>query len=701
MCTPWRGSLSRMNTPAEHAVQDADNPLLELEGLPPFSRIRPQHALPAIQRLIEDNRALLEELLRQGGPWRWETLIQPLDEAEDRLERAWAPIRHMNAVVNTPELREAYNACLPLLSDYHTDIGQNARLQAAYQALHDDASFANLEPGQRKAIEDALRGFHLSGVDLPEADKRRFKEIQQRLSELKSKYEENVLDATHAWSRRFDDPAPLAGLPESALEQAREAARARNESGWMITLEFPSYYAVITHADDRALRREVYEAYTTRASDQGLHAGQWDNGPLMEEILELRQEAARLLGFKTYAERSLATKMAESPQQVMDFLRDLARRSRPRAEDELEELRAFAREHLGLDEIEPWDLAYAAEKLRQHKFDLSQEDLKPYFPVDRVIEGLFGLVSRLFGVEIREREGVDTWHPTVRFFDILEADGSLRGSFYLDLYARPHKRGGAWMDECISRMRHSDGRLQHPVAFLTCNSAPPAGDRPALFTHDEVITLFHEFGHGLQHMLTRIDWPEVSGINGVEWDAVELPSQFMENWCWEREALDLFARHYETDEPMPEALFDKLTESRHFHAALQMLRQIEFGLFDMRIHHEPEAVREKGIQGILDEVREEVALIRPPAWNRFQNSFSHIFAGGYAAGYYSYKWAEVLSADAFARFEEEGLFDPRVGADFLHTVLELGGSRPAMEVFRAFRGREPRIDALLRHNGLD
>ncbi|RMG60339.1 MAG: oligopeptidase A, partial [Gammaproteobacteria bacterium] len=377
-----------------------------------------------------------------------------------------------------------------------------------------------------------------------------------------------------------------------------------------------------------------------------------------------------------------------------------ARRSRPRAEEEFAELSAFARDELGIEELEAWDVAYAAEKLRQRKFDLSQEELKPYFPVDQVIEGLFGLVSRLFGVEIREREGVDVWHPTVRFFDILEPDGSLRGSFYLDLYARPHKRGGAWMDECISRMRHADGRVQKPVAFLTCNSAPPAGDRPALFTHDEVITLFHEFGHGLQHMLTCIDWPEVSGINGVEWDAVELPSQFMENWCWEREALDLFARHYETGEPMPQALFDKLMASRHFHAALQMLRQIEFGLFDMRIHNEPEAVHEKGIQGILDEVREEVALIRPPAWNRFQNSFSHIFAGGYAAGYYSYKWAEVLSADAFARFEEEGLFNPAVGADFLHTVLELGGSRPAMEVFRAFRGREPSIDALLRHNGL-
>jgi oligopeptidase A len=676
-----------------------DNPLLDFSGLPKFSLIRPEHVEPAIDQLLAENREQLARILSKQQDFNWDNLVAPLDQMEDQLQRAWSPVRHLNSVVNTAEMREAYNACLPKLSAYHTELGQNDALFNAYTRLKESSEFSRLDAAQKKCIEDSLKGFQLSGIGLPEDKKKRFKDIQQELSRLHSLYEENVLDATNAWFRNFESVEALKGLPESALDMAKEAAGQRDLTGWVITLEFPSYYSVVTYAEDRSLREEIYRAYVTRASDQGPNAGQWDNSEIMLQILELRDEAARLLGYQNYSEKSLSMKMAESPDQVMDFLTDLANRAKPQAEKEMLELKAFAKAELGLDEVQPWDLAFVSEKLRQQAYQLSQEDVKPYFPVDNVIKGLFDLVYRLFGITIQERSDIDTWHPDVRFYDIRDESGQLRGQFYFDLYARQNKRGGAWMDECINRMHHQD-QLQTPVAYLTCNSTPPAGGKPALFTHDEVTTLFHEFGHGLQHMLTTIDYPEVSGINGVEWDAVELPSQFMENWCWEKEALNLFARHFESGEVMPNELFDRMNATRHFQAAMQMLRQIEFAMFDMRMHSNHDLVMKEGIQQLLDEVREEVSVIIPPDWNRFQHGFSHIFAGGYAAGYYSYKWAEVLSADAFSRFEEEGLFNEQVGKDFLHTVLEQGGSRKAMEVYKEFRGREPSIDALLRHNGL-
>ncbi|MDX5332606.1 MAG: oligopeptidase A [Gammaproteobacteria bacterium] len=676
------------------------NPLLEMQGLPPFSRIRPEHVEPAIDHQLAGNRALLERLLEAGKAtgYTWDNLIAPLEQAEDRLSRIWSPVQHMNSVVNSEALREAYNRCLPKLTEYGTEIGQNAALYQAFKSIAEGPGFERLDAAQQKTIRDALRDFHLSGVDLPEADKARYKAIQQELSRLQSRYEENLLDATNAWTRQVTDEAELAGLPDSARDMAAQAASEREMDGWVFTLDFPSYYAVMTYADSRDLREEMYSAYSTRASDQGGHP-EWDNSDLMEQILALRHEAAGLLGYASYAHKSVATKMADDPKTILDFLRDLAGRSKPGAMREIEELRAFAATELGLDDLQAWDIGYASEKLQQQRYAISQEDLKPYFPVDQVLKGLYELVGRLYGVSIRPVEGVDTWHPDVRFYEVRDEDGEPRARFYLDLYARSKKRGGAWMDDCMGRMRTPEG-LQLPVAYMTCNSTPPVGDKPALFTHDEVITLFHEFGHGLHHMLTQVDYPAVSGINGVEWDAVELPSQFMENWCWEREALDLFAAHWQTGERLPDALFDKLIATRNYHAAMMMVRQIEFALFDMRIHLEYDPARGGRIQEILDEVRAEVAVVQPPAFNRFQHGFSHIFAGGYAAGYYSYKWAEVLSADAFARFEEEGLFNPKVGQDFLEQILEVGGTRPAMESFRAFRGREPDIDALLRHSGL-
>jgi oligopeptidase A len=676
-----------------------DNPLLDTPGLPLFSRIRPEHVEPAIDRVLADNRAAIERLLAQPGPLTWENLVHPLDLLEDRLGRVWSPVRHLNSVMNADELRAAYNACLPKLSDYGTELGQNVALFKAYQALSEGPGAAALDDTQRKVIRDTLRDFHLSGVDLPEDRKARYKAIAQELSNLQSRFEENILDSTHAWRKQLSDCGALAGLPASAFDMLAQAARQADLDGYLITLEFPSYYAVMTHAEDRALREEVYTAYVTRASDQGPHDRAYDNSALMGRILALRHEQAQLLGFASFAELSLATKMAESPAAVTEFLADLAARAKPRAERELQELREFAVAHLDLHDLQAWDIPYASEQLRRHAFALSQEDLKPYFPVDRVVPGLFRLVERLYGVQIVEVDGVDVWHPDVRFYEIRDPDGTPRARFYLDLYARPRKRGGAWMDECMNRLRDGE-RLQLPVAYMTCNSTPPVGDKPALFTHDEVITLFHEFGHGLHHMLTRVDYPDVAGINGVEWDAVELPSQFMENWCWEREAIDLFAGHYETGEPLPAELFDKLIDTRHFQAAMQMVRQLEFSLFDMRLHGEYDPHQGARIQEILDEVRARVAVVKPPAFNRFQHGFSHVFAGGYAAGYYSYKWAEVLSADAFARFEEEGLFSPEVGRAFLENVLEKGGSRPALDLFKAFRGREPDIEALLRHSGL-
>ncbi|NIR61269.1 MAG: oligopeptidase A [Gammaproteobacteria bacterium] len=675
------------------------NPLLEMDGLPPFSRIRPEHVEPAVDQTLAANRARLRTLLDalEGQP-TWERLVAPIEAMEERLSRLWSPARHLNAVMNNETLREAYNDCLPKLSEYATELGQHEGLYRAFRAVAETTD--RLDGAQRKILDNALRDFRLSGVTLSEAGKARFRAIMQELSTLSSRFEDNVLDATHAWRKHVTDESRLAGLPESDRALARQAAQREGLKGWLFTLEMPSYLAVMTHAADRALRREAHEAYVTRASDQGPHAGRFDNTEVMERILALRHEAARLLGFHSYADYSLATKMARSPKEVLEFLDDLAQRSRPAARRELDELERFARERDGIAGLEAWDVAYYAERLKEQTFSLTQEELKPYFPAPRVLRGLFDVVERLYGIRIEERAGIDAWHPDVRFFEIRDAEGAARGQFYVDLYARPHKRGGAWMDECINRWRRPEGDVDVPVAYLTCNFSPPVGDEPALLTHDEVVTLFHEFGHGLHHMLTRVDHPSVAGINGVEWDAVELPSQLMENWCWQREALDVISGHYRTGEPLPDELFARLDASRTFHAAMQMVRQLEFALFDFRIHAEYDVDRGGCVYDILNEVRDHVAVVRQAPFNRFAHGFTHIFGGGYAAGYYSYKWAEVLSADAFAAFEEAGIFDSTTGRRFLEAILEKGGSRDAMDSFVAFRGREPTIEALLRHSGL-
>ncbi|MCG8049125.1 MAG: oligopeptidase A [Candidatus Thiodiazotropha endolucinida] len=672
------------------------NALINMQGLPAFSSITPDMVEPAMDQLLQENRKTIQQLLSSQQEYTWKNLIEPLEKAEDRLSRAWSPVSHMNAVVNNDELRTAYNAVLPKLSEYATEVGQNGQLCNAYKQVAEEAG---LDRAQRKLLQNALLDFHLSGVDLEEDKKQRFKEISQELSQLTTKFEENLLDATNAWSKLITDESDLQGLPESALALARQTAAQRDQEGWLLTLEYPSYLPVMTYADDRQLRREIYEAFATRASDQGPHAGQWDNTEAMERILELRHEQAGLLGFSNYADRSLAKKMARSSDEVIAFLTDLAERSRTQAERELNELREFASERYGFDDLQAWDIGYYAEKLRQARHNISQEELKPYFPETRVLPGMFAVVERLYGIHIEETRGIDTWHPDVRFFEIRDSHNHLRGQFYLDLYARPKKRGGAWMDECATRF-FTDTVDQIPVAYLTCNFSPPVDGKPSLFTHDEVLTLFHEFGHGLHHLLTTVDYPAVAGINGVAWDAVELPSQFMENWCWEKAALDLISGHVDTGDPIPDELYRRMYTAKNFQSAMQMVRQLEFALFDFRIHREYDPRLGGRIYEILQEVRQQVAVITPPAWNRFAHGFSHIFAGGYAAGYYSYKWAEVLSADAFSLFEERGIFNADTGQAFLREVLQQGGSRDAMELFVAFRGREPEIEPLLRHSGI-
>jgi oligopeptidase A len=674
------------------------NPLLIAEGLPRFSEIRPEHVKPAVAGLLAEGRALVETLLASNTTYTWDNLVEPLDEIEDRISRAWSPVSHMNAVLNSEALRNVYNECLPLLSEYGTELGQHEGLYQAYRQIAEGDEYQRLDTAQKKVIDNALRDFRLSGIELDATKRARFKEIIQELSRLASKYSDNVLDATNAWHRQITGEQQLAGLPGSALALAQQTAQQRSLDGWVFTLEFPSYFPVMTYADDRELRKELYTAYVTRASELGPTAGLYDNGATMEKIMALRHEAARLLGYDNYAERSLATKMAESTDQVIDFLEDLATRSKPAAQQELEDMRDFARGQ-GHDDLQAWDIPYYSEKLRQQKYAISQEELKPWFPEPRVVEGLFAIVSHLYGLQIEAVDGIDTWHKDVAFYRIRDASGTVRGEFYLDLYARPHKRGGAWMDECISR-RGTEGGVQTPVAYLTCNFSPPIGDEPALFTHDEVITLFHEFGHGLHHMLTQIDYAGVSGISGVAWDAVELPSQFMENWCWERDALDLISGHYRSGDKIPPELYERMHRARNFQSAMQMLRQLEFALFDFRLHRDYDPKKGARIRQTLEQVRKEVAVVQPPDFNRFENSFTHIFGGGYAAGYYSYKWAEVLSADAFSAFEESGIFNRETGEKFLRSILEQGGSREPMELFVEFRGREPTIDALLRHSGL-
>ena len=675
------------------------NPLLSNSTLPLFSKIRPEHIEPAIDSLLHEARSLVSGLLNQTTAYTWNNLIEPIEDAEDKLNKSWSPVSHMNSVVNSDELRNAYNACLPKLSEYATEMGQNEKLYNAYHSILNSDEFADLDKAQQKIIHNALRDFRLSGVDLEQKQKSRFKQINQDLSRLSSKFEENVLDATNAWTKHIDAESQLAGLPETALHQARQTAQHHDKPGWMITLEFPSYMAIMTYADNRELRREVYTAFSTRASNQGPHAGQWDNSEIMEQILALKHEKALLLGFNNYSELSLATKMADSKDQVIEFLEDLAKKSLPQARKDLDELRQFAREIHALTDLQAWDIGYFSEKMRQHDYQLSQEEVKAYFPITRVLPGMFSVVEKLYGLTISEIHTFDSWHPDVRFFTIHDKNKQLRGQFYIDLYARPKKRGGAWMDDCVNRKK-TDTQIQTPVAYLTCNFTPPAGDDPALLTHDEVITLFHEFGHCLHHLLTQIDHLGVSGIHGVEWDAVELPSQFMENWCWEQEALELISGHYQSSEKLPESLFKKMLAAKNFQSGMFMVRQIEFSLFDFRIHNEYDPNQGGRIYAILEQVRKQVAVVLPPDFNRFAHSFSHIFAGGYAAGYYSYKWSEVLSSDAFSLFEENGIFDQSTGLSFLNNVLEKGGSENAMELFVKFRGRKPEIDALLRHNGI-
>ncbi|WNF47008.1 oligopeptidase A [Pseudomonas sp. SG20056] len=675
----------------------ANNPLLQAFDLPSYTAIRPEHVEPAVDRILADNRTAMSQLLeQQSGTPSWEGLVLALDELGARLGQAWSPVSHLNAVCNSPELRAAYEACLPKLSEYWTEIGQNQPLFQAYQKLAESPAAAGFDVAQKTILEHALRDFRLSGIDLPAEQQKRYGEIQMKLSELASKFSNQLLDATQAWTKHITNEAALDGLTDSAKAQMKQAAEAKSLDGWLISLEFPSYFAVMTYANDRALREEVYAAYCTRASDQGPNAGKNDNGPVMLEILALRQELAKLLGFANYAELSLASKMAETTDQVLHFLRDLGTRGKPFAEQDLRELQAFAAEQ-GCNELQSWDVGYYSEKLREQRYSISQEILRAYFPIDKVLSGLFAIVEKLYGIQIEELSGFDTWHPDVRLFEISE-NGSHVGRFFFDLYARANKRGGAWMDGARDKRRTADGTLISPVANLVCNFTPAVGGKPALLTHDEVTTLFHEFGHGLHHLLTRVEHAGASGINGVAWDAVELPSQFMENWCWEPEGLALISGHYETGEPLPQDLLDKMLAAKNFQSGLMMVRQIEFSLFDFELH----ATHGDGrsVLDVLEGIRQEVSVLRPPAYNRFPNSFAHIFAGGYAAGYYSYKWAEVLSADAFSKFEEEGVFNSATGRAFREAILARGGSQEPMVLFVDFRGRPPSIDALLRHLGL-
>ncbi|OOH89675.1 oligopeptidase A [Pasteurellaceae bacterium 15-036681] len=675
----------------------SNNPLLNYTGLPAFSQIKAEHIQPAVEAVIKECRDVIEAVAQIENP-TWENFYLSQAVAGDKFSRAWSPVGHLNGVKNSPELREAYQACLPLLSEYSTWAGQHQGLYQGYVKLKSSPEFATYSKAQQKTIENSLRDFELSGISLPADKQKRYGEVTSRLSELSSQFSNNVLDATMGWDIVVTDETQLKGLPESALEAAKLSAESKGQKGYRFTLEFPSYYPVLTYCENRELRAMVYKEYATRASDQGSNAGKWDNSANIDEKLKLRLELANLLGFETYADYSLATKMAESPKQVIEFLEDLAQRSKAQGEKELAELRAFVEKEYGVTDIEPWDIGFYSEKQKQALYAINDEELRPYFPENRVLSGLFELMKRIFGLRIEEQFDVDTWHKDVRFFNIFDETDRLRGSFYLDLYARENKRGGAWMDDCIGQKRLADGSLQTPVAYLTCNFNKPIGNKPALFTHDEVTTLFHEFGHGIHHMLTEIDVPDVAGINGVAWDAVELPSQFLENWCWEEEALAFISGHYETGEPLPKEKLTQLLKAKNYQAAMFVLRQLEFGIFDFRLHMAQPC--ENLVMDTLKAVKAEVAVITSPTFVRTPHSFSHIFAGGYAAGYYSYLWAEVLSADAFGRFEEEGIFSREVGQSFLDNILTRGGSEEPMVLFERFRGRKPSLDALLRHKGI-
>ena len=680
-------------------TQTLNNP----QALPKFNEIPVDEIEAAISKHLDANLEAIKTLSQQANP-SWASLVEVLEELDDTLSKAWSPVSHLNSVMNSDELRSAYNACLPKLSAYGTEVGQNKDLQQAYQAIKDSPEFGTLNKAQQKAINNALRDFHLAGVDLADDKKKRYGEIKSRLSELSSKFGENVLDATNKWQKLISNKDELAGVPESSLAGFAQTAKAHEQEGYLLTLDFPCYLPVMTYCDNRELREEMYTAFATRASDQGPNAGEFDNSDNMAEILKLRHELANLLGFESYAHYSLASKMAETPEQVVGFLEDLAVKSKAQAEAEYAELTAFAKEQNPNDELHPWDVTYYGEKLKQARYSVSQEEIRPYLPAPKVLAGLFEVAQRLFDVTIEEDteacvENGDLYHPDAQLFSI-KKDGQLVAQFYFDLYARAKKRGGAWMDECRVRRTKANGEQQIPVAYLVCNFTAPVGDQPALLTHDELTTLFHEFGHGIHHMLTKVNTAAVSGINGVAWDAVELPSQFLENWCWEPEALAFITGHVETGEPLPKDLLDKMLAAKHFQNAMMMMRQLEFSLFDFKMHLEYNPENPQPIQAVLNNVREKVAVVKAPEFNRFQHSFSHIFAGGYAAGYYSYKWAEVLSADAFSRFEEEGIFNKDTGASFFNEILSRGGEDDAAVLFENFRGRKPSVEPLLRHSGI-
>ena len=671
------------------------NPLLDFSGLPRFDAIRPGHVAPAIDRLIIDAEAAVKAA-ETVLPVTWDTFVVPLDDATECLSRAWNQVGHLEGVVNTPELREAYNATLPKVTRFWSTLGQNLALFAQYRALAASPEFSGYDDARRKVVENALRDFRLGGAELPDADKARHGEIREELSALSAKFSQNVLDATDAFALHVDDEARLAGIPADVVAACRAAAEKDGKPGWKLGLQMPVYLPVQAYADDRDLRATLYRANAVRASELGDDAA-LDNSALIARILDLRQELAALLGFATYAQYSLATKMADTPDQVLVFLRDLAARAKPHAQHDRIELETFAREHLGLDTLEAWDLGYASEKLKQARYSFSAREVKQYFTEPAVLAGLFGVIGDLYGLRV-EADQAPLWHEDVRFFRLVDGDGRLVGQFYLDLYAREGKRGGAWMDDCRNRRETATG-MQTPIVYLVCNFGKGVDGKPATFTHGDVTTLFHEMGHGLHQLLTRVGALGVAGINGVEWDAVELPSQFMENFCWEWDRVQAMTAHVDSGEPLPHALFERMVAAKNFQSGMFTVRQLEFALFDMELHDGIEPAQD-AVQQLLDRVRAEVAVNHPPAWNRFQHQFSHIFAGGYGAGYYSYKWAEVLSADAYAAFEEAPDRVAETGARFRNEVLSRGGSRPAAENFRAFRGRAPDIDALLRHSGM-
>jgi len=677
-----------------------DNPLLDLSGLPRFAAIEASQIESAVDETLARSRAQIKVLEERTQGATWESLASELQDIEEHLERVWSPVSHLNAVKDSEAFRAAVDACLPKLSAFHTEVGQNLKLYSGYKQIAADDGFASLSAARQKIIKNAVRDFRLSGAELEGDARKRFGEIASELSSLTNKFDQNLLDATDGWFLDVNAEADLQGLPQSAMDLARAAAKDAGLEGWRFSLQAPSYAPFMMFCENRALREKMYEAYVTRASELGPNAGKFDNGPLMVKILALRAEMAALLGYPSYAGYALEDRMATSADEVNGFLEKLADHAKQAAQQELDDLRAFATDAYGESDLKAWDIAFYSEKLKQSLYAFSDEEIRPYFPLPKVLEGLFYVTEKLFGVKVQEAKAESLWHDDVQFFELLNEDGSVRGCFYLDLFARAHKRGGAWMADCIGRRRLENGEVQNPAAFLTCNFIPPVGDKPSLLTHDDVVTLFHEFGHGLHHLLTQVDEPSVAGISGVPWDAVELPSQFMENWCWETEALNQISGHFESGEPLPAELLERMRGARNFQSAMLMLRQIEFSVFDMAVHERDGVETPQDIQSVLDDVRDKVAVLKAPAFNRFQNSFSHIFAGGYAAGYYSYKWAEVLSADAFSRFEEDGIFDEQSGRDFLRLVLETGGVNEPLENFTAFRGRPPEIDALLRHSGL-